>query len=121
MADLEDAIIFLRDLNQLGGLRGVVGHRFFDEDVLALRKQLFGDVEMRRGGRDDVQRVAGGSGFGDGIENFRAMFGGDFAGGVGIGVENSGEFDVSGGGEFGVDANVMLSERAGSQNGDFDL
>ena len=42
---------------EFGGLRGVVGHRFFDEDVFALREQLFGEFEMRGGGRDDVQRV----------------------------------------------------------------
>ena len=121
MADLQDAILLLRELDQFGGLRGVVGHRFFDQHVFALREQRFGQLEMRDGGRDDVQRVAGGGGFGDGIENARVVFGGDFAGGLGVGVINAGEFDLSGGGQFGVDADVFFAERAGAEDGHFDL
>jgi len=34
VADLQDAIFPLRELHEFGGLGGVVGHRFFDEDVL---------------------------------------------------------------------------------------
>ena len=121
VADLQDAIVLLRDLDQLGGLRGILGHRLFDEDVFALREQRFGDFKMRDGGGDDVQRVAGGGGFGDGIEDARIVLRGDFAGRVGVGVVNAGEFDLSGGGEFGVDANVILAERAGAEDGDFDF
>ena len=36
VADLQDAILLLRELDQFGGLRGVVGHRFLDQDVFAL-------------------------------------------------------------------------------------
>ena len=57
VADLQDAIFLLRELDEFGGLRGVVGHRFFDEHVFALREQLFGEFKMRGGGRDDVERV----------------------------------------------------------------
>jgi hypothetical protein len=121
VADLQDAILLLRDLNQFGGLRGIVGHRFFDEDVFALREQLFRNFKMRGGGRDDVERVAGGGGLGDGIKNVRVVPGGDFAAGVGIRVEHAGEFHQTGGGELGVNADVVLAERAGAKNGDFDF
>ena len=121
VADLQDEIFFLREFAQLGGLRGAVGHRFFDEDVFAGGEQLFGDVKMRGGGRDDVQRVAGGGGFGDGGENVQLVFRGDFAGGFGVRVVNAGEFHRAGGVEFGINAGVMLAERAGAENGDFDF
>ena len=121
VADLQDAIFLLREFAQFGGLRGIVGHRFFDEDMFALREQLFGDVKMRGGGRDDVQRVAGGGGFGDGIENAQLVFLGDFAGGFGVSIVNAGEFHLAGGVEFGINAGVMLTERAGAEDGDFDF
>ena len=54
MADLQDEVFFLGQFAQLGGLRGIVGHRFFDEDMLAGGEQLFGDVKVRGGGRGDV-------------------------------------------------------------------
>jgi hypothetical protein len=91
VADLQDAILLLREFAQLGGLLGAVGHRFFDEDVFALLQQQFGEFKMRGGGRDDVQRVGGGSGFGDGVENAHIVFGGDFAGGFGRRIVNAGE------------------------------
>ena len=37
------------------------------------------------------------------------------------GVVNAGEFHQAGGVEFGIDAGVMLAERAGAENGDFDF
>jgi len=79
VADLQDAIFLLGNLNQFGGLLGAVGHRLFDENVFALREQLFGDIKMRGGGRGDVQRVAGGGGLGDGSENVQMVFLRDFA------------------------------------------
>ena len=63
-------------------------------------------------------RVAGGGGLGDGVENARAVFGGDFAGGVGGRVVNAGEFHLAGGGQFGVDADVFFAQRAGAEDGD---
>jgi hypothetical protein len=45
-------------------------------------------------GRDDVERVAGGGGFGDGIENARVVFRGDFAGVSAWRCVNAGEFHV---------------------------
>ena len=121
MADLQDAIFLLGELHEFGGLRGVVGHRFFNEHVFALREQRFGQFEMRDGRGDDVERVGVGGGFGDRIENARVVFGGDFAGGVGVRVKNAGEFHQTGGGEFGVNADVFLAERTGAEDGDFDL
>ena len=41
----------------------------------------------------------------------------DFSGGVGIRVENAGEFDKTGGGEFGVNADMVLAERTGAKDG----
>jgi len=75
---------------QLGGLLGTVGHRLFDEDVFALLQQQFGEIKMRGRGCDNVQRVGGRSGFRDGVENARIVFGGDFARSVGLGVEDAG-------------------------------
>ena len=45
----------------------------------------------------------------------------NFPGGVGIRVENAGELHQTGAGEFSVNADVVLAERAGAENGDFDL
>ena len=121
VADLQNAIVLPGQLDEFGGLGGVVGHRFFHQHMLALLQQRFGQIKMRGRGRDDVQGVAGGGGFGDGIKNARTVFGGDFARGVGVGVEDAGEFHLAAGGEFGVDADVVLSQRAGAEDGDFDL
>jgi hypothetical protein len=77
VADLEDAIIFLRELHQLGRLLGGLGHRLFDEDVFAVREQLSGEIEMRGRRRDDVQRVGMGGGFGDGGEDAQIVLRGD--------------------------------------------
>jgi hypothetical protein len=60
-------------------------------------------------------------GFGDGRENVQFVFLGDFAGGFSVRVVNAGKFHFAGGVEFGVDARVMLTERAGAKDGDFDL
>src|ERR1017187_5172912 len=39
VADLQDAIFLLRNLNQFGGLLRTVGHGFLDEDVFTLQQQ----------------------------------------------------------------------------------
>ena len=62
-----------------------------------------------------------GSGLGDGGKDLELVFRGDGAGGFGVRVVNAGEFDVAGGVEFGINAGVMLTERAGAENGDFDF
>ena len=59
-----------------------------------------------------------GGGFGDGIENARVVFGGDFAGRVGVGVKNAGEFNLHCGlCQFRVNAGMILSEGADAQDG----
>ena len=55
------------------------------------------------------------------VKDVRVVFLGDFAGGFGVRVENAGEFHLAGGGEFGINAGVMLAERAGAEDGDFIL
>ena len=72
---------------------------------------------MRGRRRDDVERVSICGGLSDGIENPCAAFGGNFAGGVGIGVVNAGKLDLTGIGQFHVKAGVMLPQRADTQNG----
>ena len=121
VADLQDEIFLLRQFAQLGGLGGTIGHRLFDEDVFAGGEQLFGEVKMRRRGRGDVQRIAGSRSFGDGIEDVQLVFCGDGARGFGVRIVNAGEFNGPSGVEFGVNAGVMLTERPGAENGDFDL
>jgi len=121
VADLQDEIFLLREFAQFGGLLGTVGHRLLDEDMFALCEQLFGDVKMRRRGRDDVQRVARVGGLGDGGEDAQLMFLGDFFGGVPVRIVNAGEFNVTGGVEFGINAGVMLTEGTSAEHGDFDF
>ena len=75
---------------------------------------------MGGGGGDDVEGVGTGGGFGGGVKDADVVPDGDFGRGVGVGVKHAGEFDLAGGGEFGVDANVLLAERAGAEHGDFD-
>ena len=122
MADLQHAILLLRELDQFGGLRGVVGHRFLDQDVfallraiaLAMSKCVVVGVTMF-----SASLAAAASAME--LKTRSIVFRGDFAGGFGVGVVNAGEFDLSGGGEFGINADVMLPERAGAEDGDFDL
>jgi len=76
---------------------------------------------MRGGGRGDVQRIAGGGGFGDGREDVQLVFLRDFARRFRVRVVNAGEFNRPGSVEFGIDAGVMLTERAGAEDGDFDF
>ena len=121
MADLQDAVFPLGELDEFRRLRGVVGHRFFHEHVFALREQGFGQFKMGDGRGDDVERVGIGSGFGGGFKDACLVPGGDSSGGIGVGVKNAGEFDVTGGGQFGIDADVFLAERTGAQNSDLDL
>ncbi len=120
VAHLQEATVLPGQLHQLGGLRGAVGHRFFHEHVLALGEQLPGQFEMGYGRGDHVQRVAGGGGLGEGGEDAGLALGGDAARGLGIGVENAGEFDLAGLGEFGVNAGVFLAERTHAEDGHSD-
>ena len=121
MADLQHAVLFRGQGNQFGGLRGVVRHRLFHEHMLALGEQLPGDLKMGDGGGDDVQGIAGGGGLGDGAEYAQFMFLRNLAGGFRVGVVYAGEFHLTGGGEFRIDAGMMLTERPGAEDGDFDL
>jgi hypothetical protein len=89
--------------------------------MFALREQYFGQLKMSSGRGDNVQRVAGGGSLGNGMENVRVMFGGDFLGGVRLGVEDAGEFHLAGSGEFRVNADMILTQRARAEDGDFDL
>jgi len=120
VADLEDEIFFLGEADEFGGLVGVVGHRFFDEDVLAGFEEFLRDVEMGGGGSDDAGGVAVGNRFVGAREGSGVMFVGDFFGGLGVDVENAGELDFAGGGEFGVEAGVFLAEGTCSENCDAD-
>ena len=76
---------------------------------------------MRCGGCDNVQRVAGGGGFSDGREDAQLVFLRDLARSFRVGVENAGEFHLSGSVEFRINTGVMLSERTSAENGDFNF
>ena len=98
VADLQNTIFLMRQLHQFRSLGGIFGHGFFDQDMPALREQGLGQFKMRGGGGDNIQRVAGRTGLGDGIEDAYFVFGGNFTGGVSLGVENTGELHLAGGG-----------------------
>ena len=68
VADLQNAMMLLRQLDEFCGLGGVVGHRLLDEQMFALLEQGLRELKMGGGGRDDVQRFARGRGFLDGLE-----------------------------------------------------
>ena len=57
VADLQHAVVLPGQAHEVGGLPGVVGHRFLDEQVFALLEQRLGQVVMRDRGRDDTQGV----------------------------------------------------------------
>lgn len=121
VADLENEIFLEREFAEFGGLRGFASHWFLDEDVFTGGEELLGDFVMRGGGRGDVQRIAGGSGFGDGCEYVQLVFLRDATGGFRVGVVDACEFDLASGVKFGINAGVMLTERPGAENGDFDF
>ena len=73
---------------------------------------------MQCGGGDNVQRIGVGGGFGHRIKHPDIVFGGDFAGGFQVGVKEAGELHEAGGGEFGVQARVLLAERPNAQHRD---
>jgi hypothetical protein len=121
VADLQNQIFFLREFAKFGGLRGIIGHRFFDKDVFAAREQSFCDFKMRGRRRDDVQRVGIFGGFSNGIKIFYVVLRGKFFCGFGVRVENSREFYVAGFFQFGINACVMLAERTGAEHGNTDF
>src|SRR5262245_46322194 len=81
VSDLKDAVVLGGKLDQFGSLRGVIGHRFFEQQMFALLQQRFGDFEMRGGGGNDVESVTGLGGLGDGTESANPVFVGELAGG----------------------------------------
>ena len=121
VADLQDAILLLRELDEFRRLPGVVGHRFLDEDVFALLKQRFGEFEVRGCRRGDVESIAGGGNFCQGVKDANVVSGGDFLGGFGGHVVNAGEINLAGCGQAGINPRVFLAERAHAQNSDPNL
>ena len=121
MAHLQDAVFLSGKLDQFRRLRGIVSHGFFHKNVFTLRKQLFGDFEMGRGRRGNVQRIGIGGGIGNGVEDLNAVFGGNFICRVRVGVINPGELDLPGLCQFSIDARVVLAQRANSENSDADF
>jgi len=93
VADLQDATVLLRKLNQLGGLRGVVGHRFLDQQMFSLLKQSPGKLVMRRGRSDNAQGIAGRGRLSQGTESPHAMFVCDLSRRFRDHIVNASEFD----------------------------
>ena len=114
VADLEDAVVSPGQLDQLRGLGRVAGHGFFDQNMFAAVQEFAGDIEVGGGGRDDVERIAGCGGFGNRPEHPGVMFCGDLAGSLKVRIEDTGQDDSSGGGQFGVDADMVLPEGSGA-------
>ena len=121
VTDLQHEVFFLRQRDEFAGLRGIVGDGFFDEDVLPLLHQLLRDLEMENRRRDDVQRVARGSGFVQRIKNVELVFVRHGAGAGGVRIKNAGQLNEPGGVEFRVNAGVVLAERTRAEDGDFDF
>jgi hypothetical protein len=110
VANLQHAVFLLRELDEFACLRAAIRHRFFNEYVFSLREQGFGDFKMGRGGSGDVQGVGILSGFGNGIENLRAMFASDFIRRIGICVIEPSKLDLAGLFQFRIDARVVLAQ-----------
>ena len=119
--NLQYQLALVREPHQLGRLLGALGHRLLHEHVPAGFEQRLGDVEMRRGGRDDAQGIARGGRFRHGCEGPGAVCGGVLAGGLGVCIKDAGEVDRAGAGEFGVEPGVFLAQRASADDGDADF
>ncbi len=59
VADLQNAVARLRELDQVCSLTGIVGHRFLNQQMLACPEKRFGKIVMGGGRSDDAQSVAG--------------------------------------------------------------
>ena len=99
-------------LHQLRGLRGAVGHGFFDQQVFALLQEDLRQFKMGVSWGDDAEGFAGLGGIGGRGKGLDAILFGEALGGLRLKVVNAGEFDRTGGGEFGIDAGVLLAEGA---------
>ena len=110
VADLQDDSFLLGQLHEFGGLGCVVGHWFFDEGVFAGGENFPGEFEVGAGWGDDAEGIGFRNGFFDGGENWNAVFFGDAGGLRRGGVVKAGEFDLAGGGHFGIDAGVFFAK-----------
>ena len=123
VADLQDAILLPGQLDEFGRLRGVVGHRLFDEHVFALLEQRPGEVKMRDRGRDNAQRRRWRRPASATEPNTRAL---SFLAAICCAVSASASKMPANStcparGQIRVNARVFLAERAGAQHGDFYL
>ena len=118
MADLEDEVLGAGEVDEHGGLIGVIGHGLFDEHMFALAEEGGGDVEMRDGGRDDAEGFGGGGSFFERTKDWDMKLIGDFACGFGGVVVDADEIDLAALSQLGIDTRVLFSERASSDDGD---
>ncbi len=116
VADLEDEFLFLGDANQFAGLGGVVGNRFFDEEMAAFIKKQGADLVVGAGRGGDGDGFALFSGLFDGGELFDVVLGGDAGPDVGILVVDADEFGI---GDLGIDAGVLAADMAHADDSDF--
>jgi len=118
VADLENQAILLSKVDQFGGLKGSLGHRFFDEDMFAGGKERFADLEMSVGWGDYAESIRGLGGGLNGWESDGAALVGDFLRDRVVGIENAREKKCAslGAGEFSVNARVLFPERPGSDH-----
>ena len=120
MADLEDGVVGLGEVDEELGLGVAFGDGFFDEDVAAFSEEDFADGTMVDGGDGDGGGVHG---VGEGMkigDDGDVILGGEFFGAGGVGVVDASEDEagVTVGGEFGHDADVVAADGAAAGDAD---
>lgn len=117
VTDLNQTAVALREFNQLSRLRHVIRHRLLDEQMFAASEQRFRNFKMRRGRRDDVECVTAIESFFDGTEGTRAKFFREGLGGLRSRIEYACECHRARRRHFGINARVMLTQRACAEHG----
>ena len=58
--DLQDALLLLGELDQLGGLGRLIGHGLLDQHMAPLLQERLGQLKVRRGGSNNAHGIARG-------------------------------------------------------------
>ena len=116
VADLQDALVLLRQLDQLRCLRCVVGHRLLHQHMSAPLQKGFGQLEMRGCRRYNAQRVAGLHRLGEGIERAHSIFLRQFLHGLVGDIVEPDELHFAGRSQLAIDPHMLLAQRAGAQH-----
>ena len=110
MADLEHAVLLLGQLDQVGGLGGVVGHRLLDQHVAALLQECLGQLEVGCRRRNDAHGIAGGGGLGQRPESANAVLLRETLGRISRSIIDANELELPRGSQLRVNPDMLLAE-----------